>query len=50
MKHPSEWFWFNGSVYVPVTWQGWAALGGAVVIVAGAAVLWVLIAGGSVFH
>jgi hypothetical protein len=50
MRHPSEWFRFNGSVYVPVTWHGWAALGIAVVIVAGAASVCVLLAGGPVFH
>ncbi|WP_181158263.1 hypothetical protein [Microbacterium sp. MYb64] len=50
MRQLSEWFSFNGSVSVPVTWQGWATLGIAIAAVAGAASLCVLLAGGSVFH
>lgn len=50
MRQLSEWFSFNGSVYVPVTWQGWATLGIAIAVVTGASSLCVLLAGGSVFH
>ena len=49
-KTPGEWFYFNGAVYFPASWEGWVVLGIGVALIAGLGSLGVLWAGGQVFH